>query len=70
MHATAVPATWVGGDFYDAICLDADRVVLLLGDVSGKGIPAAMQMARHRLAQQTQRAIGEDVMEIICGAIA
>jgi serine phosphatase RsbU (regulator of sigma subunit) len=46
LHATTVPATWVGGDFYDAICLEADRVGLLLGDVSGKGIPAAMQMAR------------------------
>jgi phosphoserine phosphatase RsbU/P len=46
LHATTVPATWVGGDLYDAIRLDADRVGLLLGDVSGKGIPAAMQMAR------------------------
>lgn len=46
LHATTVPATWVGGDLYDALRLDADRVGLLLGDVSGKGIPAAMQMAR------------------------
>jgi sigma-B regulation protein RsbU (phosphoserine phosphatase) len=46
VHATTVPATWVGGDFYDAIRLEADRVGLLLGDVSGKGIPAALQMAR------------------------
>ena len=46
LHATTVPATWVGGDFYDTIRLEADRVGLLLGDVSGKGIPAAMQMAR------------------------
>jgi len=46
LHATTVPATWVGGDFYDALGLEADRVGLLLGDVSGKGIPAAMQMAR------------------------
>jgi serine phosphatase RsbU (regulator of sigma subunit) len=46
LHATTVPATWVGGDLYDIVCLDADRVGLLLGDVSGKGIPAALQMAR------------------------
>jgi serine phosphatase RsbU (regulator of sigma subunit) len=46
LHATTVPATWVGGDLYDAIRLEADRVGLLLGDVSGKGIPAALQMAR------------------------
>ena len=46
LHATTVPATWVGGDFYDTIRLEADRIGLLLGDVSGKGIPAALQMAR------------------------
>jgi serine phosphatase RsbU (regulator of sigma subunit) len=46
MHASMVPSRWVGGDFYDAVCLDRQRVGLLLGDVSGKGIPAAMHMAR------------------------
>ena len=46
LHAVTVPATWVGGDFYDAIRLGRDRVGVLLGDVSGKGIPAALQMAR------------------------
>lgn len=46
LHAVTVPATWVGGDFYDAIRLEQDCVGLLLGDVSGKGIPAALQMAR------------------------
>jgi serine phosphatase RsbU (regulator of sigma subunit) len=46
LHATTVPSRWVGGDFYDAVCLGPRRVGLLLGDVAGKGIPAAMQMAR------------------------
>ena len=46
LDATTVPSQWVGGDFYDAVRLDTHRVCLLLGDVSGKGIPAAMQMAR------------------------
>jgi len=46
LDAITVPSQWVGGDFYDAVHLDTYRVCLLLGDVSGKGIPAAMQMAR------------------------
>lgn len=46
LYATTVPSQWVGGDFYDAVCLDNQRIGLLLGDVAGKGIPAAMQMAK------------------------
>jgi serine phosphatase RsbU (regulator of sigma subunit) len=46
LHATTVPSRWVGGDFYDAVLLGSQRLGLLLGDVAGKGIPAAMQMAR------------------------
>jgi len=35
----------VGGDFYDIIALDADRVMILIADVTGKGVPAALFMA-------------------------
>jgi serine phosphatase RsbU (regulator of sigma subunit) len=40
------PAKTVGGDFYDFIQLGPDRVGILIGDVSGKGIPAALTMAQ------------------------
>jgi sigma-B regulation protein RsbU (phosphoserine phosphatase) len=39
------PANTVGGDFYDVLPLPDGRVILALGDVSGKGSPAALLMA-------------------------
>jgi sigma-B regulation protein RsbU (phosphoserine phosphatase) len=40
------PANQVGGDFYDYIFLPGGRIAVVLADVSGKGVPAALVMAR------------------------
>ncbi len=45
IHAEIKPAREVGGDFYDIIVLDQNRIALTIGDVCGKGIPAALFMA-------------------------
>jgi phosphoserine phosphatase RsbU/P len=45
LGATMIPAHMVGGDFYDVIPLDDHRLGLAIGDVCGKGIPAAMFMS-------------------------
>ena len=42
----------VGGDFYDVFFLDSDRLAFLIGDVSGKGIPAALFMASSKIILQ------------------
>ena len=44
-HAYMVPCRDIGGDFYDVISLDTDHIAVIVGDVSGKGITAAMMMA-------------------------
>lgn len=43
-----VPAYQVGGDFYDVVDLGEDGLAILMGDVAGKGIPAAMLTALIR----------------------
>lgn len=45
IFATIVPAREVGGDFYDFFFIDEDHLCLAVGDVSGKGVPAALSMA-------------------------
>jgi serine phosphatase RsbU (regulator of sigma subunit)/CHASE2 domain-containing sensor protein len=44
-HALLEPAREVGGDLYDAFMLDEDHFFFIVGDVSGKGIPASLFMA-------------------------
>jgi phosphoserine phosphatase RsbU/P len=45
IHCYMRPANTVGGDYYDIIELEDDRLAIVVGDVSGKGIPAALLMA-------------------------
>ena len=44
LYASMNPAKEVGGDFYDFFMIDDDHLGLVIADVSGKGIPAAMFM--------------------------
>ncbi len=44
------PAGRVGGDFYDVVDLDPERALLLIADVAGKGVPAALGLASARSA--------------------
>jgi sigma-B regulation protein RsbU (phosphoserine phosphatase) len=48
IFAEMIPAREVGGDFYDFFLIDDDHLGLVVGDVSGKGIPAAIFMAMSR----------------------
>lgn len=48
IHAILHPAKEVGGDFYDYFFIDENRICICVGDVSGKGVPAALFMAVTR----------------------
>lgn len=48
LWADMIPAQEVGGDFYDFFFIDEKRLGLVIGDVSGKGVPAALFMAVTR----------------------
>ncbi len=45
LHATLDPAKEVGGDFYNFFNIDNDHFCFMVGDVSGKGVPASLFMA-------------------------
>lgn len=48
IYASMMAAREVGGDFYDFFMIDNDRLGFVIGDVSGKGVPAAIFMAVSR----------------------
>ncbi len=66
LFASMVPAREVGGDFYDYFLIDDDHLALVMADVSGKGLPAAlfMVMARDRIRHSVLRH-GTDVAEAV-----
>ena len=60
VHAAIEPAREVGGDLYEVLRASDDRVVVALGDVSGKGIPAALFMA---VAVTVLRTLARQIVE-------
>jgi len=60
LYAKNEPAKDVAGDFYDFFFLDEDQLAVLIADVSGKGVPAALFMAVNRTLMKTvcQKGVG------------
>ncbi len=65
IYATMTPAKEVGGDFYDFFLIDDSRIGLVIADVSGKGIPAALFMMKSRILIKTHLQKGESPEEVL-----
>jgi sigma-B regulation protein RsbU (phosphoserine phosphatase) len=65
MAVSSLPASEVGGDFYDFITIDDRHVTLVIGDVSGKGVPAAMLTSVTRTMLRVEATRGEPPHRII-----
>ncbi len=73
IYASMTPAKEVGGDFYDFFLVDDDHLALVMADVSGKGVPAAlfMMISKTLLKSAAQsglspKAVLEKVNEQLC----
>ena len=76
IYATMHPAKEVGGDFYDFFLVDDDHLAMVMADVSGKGIPAALFMMASKILIQNSSMVDKcspakilaQVNEAICSS--
>ncbi|MBQ9526824.1 MAG: SpoIIE family protein phosphatase [Fretibacterium sp.] len=65
IYATMTPAKEVGGDFYDFFLIDEDHLALVMADVAGKGVPAALFMAIAKTLIKNRAQMGGTPPEIL-----
>src|SRR5262245_57638006 len=65
LYAILIPAREVGGDFYDFFFIDDNHLCFAIGDVSGKGVPAALFMAVTRTLFRANAERGSTAGEIL-----
>jgi sigma-B regulation protein RsbU (phosphoserine phosphatase) len=64
IRGVSVPALEVGGDFFNYFQTSSGKIALLVGDVSGKGVGAALLMANIQASLRTRFALGQDLASI------
>ena len=65
IYANLIPAREVGGDFYDFHFLDENHIYFAVGDVSGKGVPAALEMAVAKTLLKSRAANDQSTASIL-----
>jgi len=64
IQGVSVPAREVGGDFFNYFVLPDDRLALVVGDVSGKGVGAALLMSNIQASLRLRLSLGQDLSAI------
>ena len=64
IYATMTPAKEVGGDFYDFFMVDETHLAIVMADVSGKGVPAALFMVIGKTLIKDHTTPGRDLGEV------
>lgn len=64
LYGSMEPAKEVGGDFYDYFYVDENHLAIVVGDVSGKGVPASLFMVRSIMAIRSYTMMGLGVDEV------
>ena len=65
LYAAMTPAKEVGGDFYDYFKIDSDHIGLVMADVSGKGVPAALFMVIAKTLIQDRALMGRSPARVL-----
>lgn len=65
IYATMDPAKEVGGDFYDYFLVDDDHLCMVMADVSGKGVPAALFMMASKIILANNAMMGKSPAQIL-----
>lgn len=65
LKAKCLPAMMVGGDYYDFIEMDNGRLGIVMGDVSGRGVPAALLMTTIRAVMRVEAGSSHSAKEVI-----
>ena len=65
VYASMEPAREIGGDFYDFFMIDDDHLGIVIADVSGKGIPAALFMMASKIIIQSCAMIEKSASEVL-----
>lgn len=68
IYATMTPAKEVGGDFYDFFLIDEDHLAVVIADVSGKGVPAALFMVIAKTLIKNHAQTGESPADVFTNA--